>query len=56
MQDNRRDRTIVICEDCKGIGSKQREVWYGEYETEQCTTCCGTGRLVKVEEVRYEKM
>jgi DnaJ-class molecular chaperone len=46
---------IVNCPDCQGYGKVNVQYWKSTKEphTEDCTTCHGTGRLLRVVEITH---
>lgn len=50
------ERTIVICDSCKGSGKKQHSERYDWAWDEVCPICGGHGRLWKVVGTSYRQL
>lgn len=36
---------LVICPNCKGTGTKSKQIWGSDYEQATCEECDGFGRM-----------
>ena len=52
---NIRKKTVVICNKCNGTGVTYERDYTGDGEYYDCEKCGSSGRLLKIEDIKYEK-